>query len=83
MQPAPQRVAGRYVQVGAFADPSNASNAVARLQAAGLPVSRQQAVSKSKQVQIILAGPFNDQSALARALGSARAAGFRDAFARN
>lgn len=41
MQPAPQRVAGRYVQVGAFADPSNASNAVARLQAAGLPVSRQ------------------------------------------
>lgn len=82
-QPQAQRAAGRYVQVGAFADAGNASQAVARLQAAGLPVSRQRAVSKSREVQIILAGPFSDATALNRALGNARAAGFRDAFARN
>lgn len=82
-QPAPQRVSGRFVQVGAFADSNNASRAVARLQAAGLPVSLQRATSKGKQVQIILAGPFNDSAALSRGLGNARAAGFRDAFARH
>ncbi len=82
-QPAAQRVAGRFVQVGAFADSSNANRAVARLQAAGLPVSLQRATSRGKQVQIILAGPFNDRDALSRGLGHARAAGFRDAFTRN
>jgi len=81
--PKPQRVSGRFVQVGAFADQNNANAAVRRLQAAGLPVSIQRASSKGKPVQVILAGPFGDPGALSQGLGAARAAGFRDAFARN
>jgi hypothetical protein len=81
--PTPQRVSGRFVQVGAFADPTNADTAVRRLQAAGLPVSVQRSSSKGRAVQVILAGPFGDPGALSQGLGAARAAGFRDAFARN
>lgn len=78
-----QRVAGRFVQVGAFADPNNADGVIRRLQAAGLPVSVQRSSSRGKPVQVILAGPFDDPGALSRGLGQARAAGFRDAFARH
>jgi hypothetical protein len=81
--PKPQRLSGRFVQVGAFADQTNADTAVRRLQAVGLPVSIQRASSKGKAVQVILAGPFGDPGALSQGLGAARAAGFRDAFARN
>lgn len=80
---APQQVAGRFVQVGAFADQNNAAAAIRRLQAAGLPVSVQRTSSKGKPVQVILAGPFGSSAATAQGLGAARAAGFRDAFARN
>ena len=79
----PQQVAGRFVQVGAFADQSNANAAIRRLQAAGLPVSIQRSSSRGKPVQVILAGPFDNPGATAQGLGAARAAGFRDAFARN
>ena len=79
----PQQVSGRFVQVGAFADQTNANAAVRRLQAAGLPVSIQRSSSKGRAVQVILAGPFGDPGALSQGLGAARAAGFRDAFARN
>mgnify|MGYP003671172754 CR=1 FL=1 len=82
-QTAPQRVAGRFVQVGAFADPANANRVVGRLQAAGLPVSVQRSTSRGKPVQVILAGPFADPAATSQGLATARAAGFRDAFPRN
>lgn len=81
--PQPKRIAGRFVQVGAFADPNNADTAIRRLQAAGLPVSVQRSSSKGKPVQVILAGPFGNPGALSQGLGVARAAGFRDAFPRN
>jgi cell division septation protein DedD len=81
--PAPKAVTGRFVQVGAFADPANADRTIRRLQAAGLPVSIQRSSSKGKPVQVILAGPFGNAAALSQGLGAARAAGFRDAFARN
>jgi hypothetical protein len=81
--PKPQPVAGRFVQVGAFADHGNADAATRRLQAAGLPVAIQNVSSKGRPVQVILAGPFGDPAALSQGLGAARAAGFRDAFARN
>lgn len=81
--PVAARVAGRFVQVGAFADPANASRVVGRLQAAGLPVSIQRTISKGKPVQVILAGPFTDAAATSHGLSAARAAGFRDAFPRN
>jgi cell division septation protein DedD len=81
--PVAARVAGRFVQVGAFADPANANRVVGRLQAAGLPVSIQRTTSKGKPVQVILAGPFADAAATSHGLSAARAAGFRDAFPRN
>ena len=81
--PPVQHVSGRFVQVGAFADPANASRVVGRLQAAGLPVSIQRSTSRGKPVQVILAGPFADPGALSHGLVTARSAGFRDAFARN
>ena len=80
---APRALSGRFVQVGAFADPANAERTIRRLQAAGLPVSVQRSSSKGKPVQVILAGPFGNPAALSQGLGAARAAGFRDAFARN
>ena len=78
-----QRVAGRFVQVGAFADQGNADAAIRRLQAAGLPVSVQRTSSRGRPVQVILAGPFADPAALSQGLGAARSAGFGDAFPRN
>ena len=75
--------AGRYVQVGAFANPDNAAAATRRLQAAGLPGSSASLTRKGQPLRLVLAGPFSDPAALAAALGVARAAGFRDAFPRN
>ncbi len=80
---APKAVTGRFLQVGAFADPANAQRTIRRLQAAGLPVSIQRSSSKGKPVQVILAGPFANAAALSQGLTAARAAGFREAFARN
>lgn len=80
---APKALTGRFVQVGAFADPANAERTIRRLQAAGLPVSVQRSSSKGKPVQVILAGPFGNAATLSQGLTAARSAGFRDAFARN
>lgn len=81
---APARaVSGRFVQVGAFADQANAARTVQRLQAAGLPVVVQRSTSRGKPVQVIMAGPFETGAALSQGLDRSRAAGFRDAFARN
>lgn len=74
-------VAGRFfVQVGSFAQPSNAEGAAGRLAALGLPVARSEGRIGGKPVQVILAGPFGDSGAAQAALRAARAAGFGDAF---
>lgn len=67
-----------YVQVGAFGDPANAQGSTARLQAAGLPV----AISRSRGLQVVMAGPFASRADAAQALSIARGAGFGDAFVR-
>lgn len=73
--------AGRYfVQVGSFAQPSNAEGAAGRLAALGLPVARSKGRIGGKPVQVILAGPFGDSGAAQAALRAARGAGFGDAF---
>ena len=73
--------AGRYfVQVGSFAQPSNAEGAAGRLAALGLPVARSKGRIGGKPVQVILAGPFGDSGAAQSALRAARGAGFGDAF---
>lgn len=75
-------VSGRYVQVGAFGVPENAARAVARVQAAGLPVSTQVVTRQGRPLRMVMAGPL-DPGGAARALGILRAAGYADAYLRN
>ncbi|OWU85055.1 hypothetical protein ATO6_08340 [Oceanicola sp. 22II-s10i] len=72
----------RYVQVGMFGEPGNATRAAQRLGASGLPVRYSTYSKGGKALKVVLAGPFADQAALNRALSVARKAGFRDAFTR-
>jgi cell division septation protein DedD len=80
---APAAVQGRFVQVGSYARPANAQLAVARLLATGLPVATAAGHIGQRRVRLVLAGPFDDPQATGAALAVARAAGFRDAFARD
>lgn len=83
---APKKVAKaashRFVQVGTFGVSANAKNTAKRLQALGLPVRLAGMKSKGRSLQIVLAGPFNSQAQLNKALKLARGAGFSDAFLR-
>ncbi len=72
----------RYVQVGTFGVPANATGAIKRLQAAGLPVRIGKYKKGGKDLKIVLSGPFADAKSLSRALSMAKRAGFRDAFTR-
>ncbi len=75
--------AGRYVQVGVFADPANADRAIARLKALGLPVASAMSRKGGKPIKAVLAGPFTTSDDLQSALALARRNGYRDAFARS
>ncbi len=77
--PAPVATAARYVQVGVFANPANATAAANRLAGIGLPGRIGKTASG---MSVVLAGPFNDAGALQSALATARRNGFSDAFAR-
>lgn len=79
---AAKAVKARYVQVGSYAVPENASRAVARLQAMGLPVRLGRGQIGGKPVQVVYAGPFADPAHVTSALGAVRKAGYRDAFLR-
>lgn len=72
----------KYVQVGVFGNPANVSASMSRLSALGLPVSTQSSRGKGASTKIVLAGPFASSAQTMQALGSVRAAGFSDAFAR-
>jgi hypothetical protein len=74
---------GRYVQVGAYANRSNAQTAAQRLARTGLPARMGTLKRGGNSYQVVLAGPFDSAAGLQRALGQARAAGFSDAFVRN
>lgn len=81
--PAPMAVAGaRFVQVGSFGVPENASRAVARLQSMGLPVQVSRSQIRGKAVQVVRAGPFGSDGQAQAALNAARASGFGDAVLR-
>ena len=75
---APAAGGHRYVQVGSFADPANASRLIARLQAAGLPA----ASGRSGGLKVVAAGPFASAADLSRALQIVRGMGFADAYTR-
>ncbi len=72
----------RFVQVGAFGNPANARNSIARLQRMGLPVKVGTYKKAGKTYRIVLAGPFNSPGQLAGGLSAARRAGFTDAYTR-
>ncbi len=76
----PVVLAGRWLQVGAFADPANAQRALARLGALGLP--RATLAVKGGRLKAVLAGPFDDRAAFDAARGALRQAGFADLLAR-
>lgn len=71
-----------YVQVGAFAQPSNAAGASSRLVALGLPVSKGKFSRQGKTLQVIYAGPFATGADAQAALGLAQIDGFADAYIR-
>lgn len=73
---------GRYVQVGSFAQTGNASRAIGRLQALGLPAAKAPMRSGGRQLQVVLAGPFASAAEAQQALRAARGAGFPDAYLR-
>lgn len=72
----------RYVQLGTFADPGNADRAVQRVAGLGYPVLRGKDRVNGREVQFIMAGPFDDREGIVRALNAIRRAGYRDAFPR-
>jgi cell division septation protein DedD len=81
---ASQAVAGRFVQVGSFADPANATRTRAALEARGLPVATREVRRSNGQVlRVVMAGPFGATSEAQQALATARSLGFRDAYLRN
>lgn len=81
--PAPVAVTGaRFVQVGSFGVPENASRAAARLQSMGLPVQVSRSQIGGKPVQVVRAGPFASDGQAREALNAARASGFGDAILR-
>ena len=71
-----------YVQVGAFAQPSNADGASARLAALGMPVTKGNFSKKGQALQVIFAGPFASGADAQVALNAARGNGFADAYIR-
>lgn len=71
---------GRYVQAATFADDGNARQAIARLQARGLPVRSRVIKRSGRSYKVVLLGPFGSSAQAQSGLSAARAAGFRDAF---
>ncbi len=69
----------RYVQVGVFGEPANASRTISRFQAQGLPVASRKFSSNGKSYKSVLLGPFKDSAGLQAAMTAARKAGFSDA----
>ncbi len=77
---AAQATSGGVIQLGAYAKPGNVAAALDWLGSVGLDGAVRPARLGGRQVQVVLAGPFADATARARALAIIRAAGYRDAF---
>lgn len=71
---------GRWIQVGAFADPANADRALERLSALGLP--RATLAVKDGRLKAVLAGPFEEKAAFTKAVALLRGAGFAELLGR-
>lgn len=80
--PSAQSSMSRYVQIGTYADPSNATAAVAKLGQNGLAAGIRSFSKDGRTLQIVLAGPFALPSDLRNALLLSRRLGYSDAFSR-
>jgi hypothetical protein len=70
---------GAVVQVGSFANPSNATRLRARLLNSGLPAQ----VHRSQGFDVVTLGPFSSATSAQSALGMVRQMGFSDSFIRS
>ncbi len=80
--PAPKAGGGTLIQVGCFADASNAQAVVARLSSLGLPVSTAHTTRKGKTLRVVYAGPFSSGPEASSGLATVHGAGYGDAFLR-
>lgn len=72
----------RYVQLGSFRQAQNADRAAQRVTALGYQALRGRDRVDGREVQFIMAGPFDDRESIVRALDAIRRAGYSDAFPR-
>lgn len=80
----PRAVAGkRYVQVGTFGKPANAQATAQKLARMGMPARIGKHRKGGKTYLTVQAGPFASPKAMHNAIQRVKAAGYRDAFARN
>ncbi|WP_245848032.1 SPOR domain-containing protein [Octadecabacter ascidiaceicola] len=84
--PQPQRreqISGhRYVQVGTYETRNQAQSIAQSLRSRGLPMRIGVFNQNGREMRIVLAGPFGNDSQLQNALGTARGAGYAGAFTR-
>jgi cell division septation protein DedD len=81
--PAAPQASGSYlIQVGSFAQASNAQAVIARLSSLGLPVSTAKTTRKGKALQVVYAGPFSSGAEASSGLTTVHGAGYSDAFLR-
>lgn len=74
------RAGDRFVQVGTFAAPENATRAAAQLRAQGWPVAFSDITVNGVPMRGVAAGPFAGQSQVQAALETARRIGFPGAI---
>lgn len=81
-RPAEQISGHRYVQVGSYATRDQAQSVAQALRARGLPMRIGVYQQGGREMRMVLAGPFANDSQLNSALGTARNAGYGGAFTR-
>lgn len=72
----------RFVQIGRYADATQAEAAITRLSGLGYPVVRGVKLDEAAGGRVIMAGPFGDRRSVIAALNHLRAQGYAKAFAR-
>ena len=72
----------RYVELGNFSDPAHAKRTAQKLANSGLPARMGKVTHKGKTYTLVMAGPFETQSALDRGLARVRGMGFAQASLR-
>lgn len=69
----------RYVQIGAFADPTHAKQAAQRLANSGLPTKMGDRTRGGKSYTLVVVGPYQTQGALDGGLAKVRGMGYAQA----